>query len=316
MTSITIITVLTIIDEMKHGAVNMSKLDSGLWKRMKEIVEVEGRPFSKVDFVPTFNTEGIEFQIKGTTFRNKVSELLRAKKISVVCYSPQAFYTIGEQECSVMMTRTHTGVMSFHDRQRYRHLSNDPVYRVIQNIPFGRRALHDIRLRFNVNGIWSKMPIEYKRIPQSDDIQIPPWPWKIKDLDIRVTVHSTDTVSIIIGCSYSPVAVDISGVVRLSNALSTVQKRLSNVVNTNAHGQSTVIPDHMSWIVTMWHIGVDSSITYDREMFYTSWEVAEHAFITAYSKKWKDNKTRVRIEKQEYPRISLAEALEEKLNGC
>jgi hypothetical protein len=298
----------------------MSELDSALWKRMTEIVEVEHRPFSKIDFVPKFKTGGIEFPIKEGTFRNDISKLLRDKKIRVVCYSPQGFYTIGEQESLVTMTPSRTGVMPLHNRQKYRHLSNDPVYRAIQNIPFGKSALHDIRLRFKVDCIWSKMPVEYNRSLRSDDIQIPPWPCKIKGLDIRVTVHSTDTVSIIIGCSYSPVAVDVSGVVRLSNALSTVQERLSNIVNTNTHGQSsrniiTVIPDHMSWIVTMWHFGVDSSITYDREMFYTSWEVAEHALITAYTKKWKDNKTRVRIDKQEYPMITLADALEEKLNA-
>ena len=35
--------------------------------------------------------------------------------------------------------------------------------------------------------------------------------------------------------------------------------------------------------------------------------------ITAYSKDWKDGKRRIRIEKQEYPKKSLADALEEKL---
>jgi hypothetical protein len=35
--------------------------------------------------------------------------------------------------------------------------------------------------------------------------------------------------------------------------------------------------------------------------------------ITAYTKDWKDGTTRIRIEKQEYPKKSLAEALEEKL---
>ena len=298
----------------------MSELDSALWKRITEIVEVEYRPFSSVDFVPKFKAYEKEFPIQKGTFRNKVSEMLKNKRIRVVCYSPQAFYTIRDKESSNVMTTNRAGVMPFHDRQRYRHLSNDPVYRVIQNIPFGSRALHDIRLKFEAKGIWSKMPLEYDRIPVSNDIQIPPWPCKIKGLDIRVAIHSTDTVSITIGCSYCPVAIDVSGVVRLSNALSTVQERLSNIVNRNTHSESdettiTVIPDHMSWIVTMWHFGADALVAYAGEMFYTSWEVAEHALITAYSKEWKDGNIRNRIEKQEYPKISLAEALEEKLNA-
>jgi hypothetical protein len=56
----------------------------------------------------------------------------------------------------------------------------------------------------------------------------------------------------------------------------------------------------MSWIVTMWHFGADATITYTREKFYAS-------------KDGKDGKSRVRIEKQEYPQKSLAEVLEEKL---
>ena len=262
----------------------MSELDSALWKRITEILEVEDRPFSWIDFVPKFKAYEKEFPIQKGTFRNKVSEMLKNKRIQVVNYSPQAFYTIRDKESSDVMTTNRAGVMPFHDRQRYRHLSNDPVYRVIQNIPFGKRALHDTRLKFLVKGIWSNLSLEYDRIPVSNDIQIPPWPWRIKGLDIRVAVHPTDTVSIIIGCSYCPVAIDVSGVIRLSNALSTVQERLSNIVNRNTQSESiqntiTVIPDHMSWIVTMWHFGVDALITYACERFYVSWEVAEHALI-------------------------------------
>ena len=71
----------------------------------------------------------------------------------------------------------------------------------------------------------------------------------IKTLEIIATVHSTGTVSIVIGCSYCPVALDVDGVVRLSNALATVKERISNLTNG---GRNTLsIPDHMSWIVTM-----------------------------------------------------------------
>jgi hypothetical protein len=45
------------------------------------------------------------------------------------------------------------------------------------------------------------------------------------------------------------------------------------------------------------------------------WKVARHVLITVYSigKDRKDGKSRVTIEKQEYPQKSLAESLEEKL---
>jgi hypothetical protein len=45
---------------------------------------------------------------------------------------------------------------------------------------------------------------------------------EINHLNIRVTIHHSDTVSVVIGCSYCPVAVDVSGVIRLSNALTLI----------------------------------------------------------------------------------------------
>jgi hypothetical protein len=295
----------------------MSTLETALWKRISEIVNTEKRYFDYLDFVPKFIIGGQVYSISYGTFRNKISSWVKDEKLEIIEYSPQAFYTLKGTKFERLMTRDHTGALIRNNRKR---LSNDPVYRIIQNIPFGDRALHDIRLRFEVKGIYQILASECKGNPESYDIQLTPFPWKIMDLDIRVTVHSTDTVSLSIGCSYSPVATDVNGAIRLSKALSTVQERLSNILSLSInrgpnHGTIPVIPDHMTWIVTMWHFGADAITTYTREKFYTSWEVAQHALIAAYSKDWKDGKSRVRIEKQEYPQKSLAEALEEKLNA-
>lgn len=62
-----------------------------------------------------------------------------------------------------------------------------------------------------------------------------------------------------------------------------------------------VIPDHMTWTVTMWHFGADSSILYKGESFHVSWKVAENALLALYSKLWKNNKYRIRGERQEHP---------------
>jgi hypothetical protein len=292
----------------------MSDLDSALWKRMTQIVQKENRPFSYLDFVPNFELDGQSYSIAYGTFRNKISDMLDCGKIQVVCYSPQAFYTLKEQESTEPMTGYHTGVVL--SPLHYRHLSNDPIYKIIQNLPLGRRSLHDIRLSFKVNGIWSILAPHHKPDSGNNGIRLQPWPYKISDLDIMVTVQPTDTVSIVIGCSFCPVAVDIHGIVRLSEALAIVRERLSMVIEECKETDDTlnpVIADHMTWTVTMWHFGADALITYEGEKFYTSWEVGQHALITAYSKDWKDGKRRIRIEKQEYPKKSLADALEEKL---
>jgi hypothetical protein len=294
----------------------MSDLDCALWKQIIHIVQNQNRPFCNLDFVPKFVLEGKEFKISTGTFRNKVSDLLKNGKLEVVYYSPQAFYTLKGVNFAKPMTGHHAGVI-YPYHQGDRRLLNDPVYRIIQNLPLGKRSLHNIHIRFEVNGIWSIMSSSYNTEPMSNDIQLHPWPWKIRDLDVKVTVHPTDTVTVVIGCSFCPVVVDLNGVIRLSNALSTVQERLHNILSRcgSSDGSTiSVLPDPMTWTVTMWHFGADGLITYEGEKFFTSWEVGQHALITTYAKDWKDGKTRIRIEKQEYPKKSLAYALEEKLN--
>lgn len=136
-----------------------------------------------------------------------------------------------------------------------------------------------------------------------------------------MTVHRTDTVSVVIGCSFSPVAVDIAGVIRLSNALTLIHDRLERLVNDKRDGNCNdnpspviIIPNHMTWTVTMWHFGADSSRLYKGKSFHASWKVAENALIAFYSKVWKDGKYRIRGERQEYPGKPLDEAFDEKLN--
>ena len=72
------------------------------------------------------------------------------------------------------------------------------------------------------------------------------------------------------------------------------------------------------WIVTMWHFGADALIEYSGEKFSVTWETAENVLVRAYSKVMNDNKTRIRLERQEYPKATLADIIERKLSekGC
>jgi hypothetical protein len=176
------------------------------------------------------------------------------------------------------------------------------------NLPFDWTALHDIRLRFRVDGIWNISSIyseNYQRFhPISKDILFNIF--RIDDLIIRVTIHRTDTISIIIGCSSSPVAVDTDGILRLTNALRTVRESLINLIIDSGQllqNSNLVIPSVMSWIITMWHFGADASITYKGEKFFASWKVGQNALLAVYSKEWKRKgkraEKRIRIGRQE-----------------
>ena len=76
-----------------------------------------------------------------------------------------------------------------------------------------------------------------------------------------------------------------------------------------------LVPDHMGWIVTMWHFGVDGVTEYTGEKFSCTWEVGQNALCRAYTKDFKNGRTHIRLERQECPRRSLSYAIEEKLNS-
>ena len=207
------------------------------------------------------------------------------------------------------MTPNHTGVCS----------SNNSLVQLLHDLPLGRNSLHDIRLRFKVNGLWAFFSGNSSYIINSVSKDIRVGAWKVGDLFIKVTVHRTDTVSVAVGCSYQPVVADVSGIILLSNALTRVEERISALTDHTVSfpGQDRIIlkiPDHRKWIVTMWHFGADSITEHSRKDFCITWEVAENALIRAYTKDMKDRKRRIRIEKQEYPNKPLFQALEEKLN--
>ena len=118
-------------------------LSDRVMQRIKEIVLNEHKPVSLLDFLPSFEIEGKEYNMKYGTLRNIFSSLRRTRQIQIAFKTKQTFYTLpGITFGSKMMTPYHTGVPYSTD--------NDSLYRLIQDLPLGKNALHDIHLRFNV----------------------------------------------------------------------------------------------------------------------------------------------------------------------
>jgi len=145
-------------------------------------------------------------------------------------------------------------------------------------------------------------------------------PIRMYNMEAKTVIHHSDTVSVIVACSMKPVVVDHEGLIRLSNLLTSVEERLLSSVTSCAHATPTVpqilIPDHNSWIVTMWHFGTDSLSEYAGEKFEMTLEDGEHNLLRVYSKDMKDgNGIRIRKARQEYPNKRLDAAIEEKLNA-
>lgn len=271
------------------------KLDYAMKVRMKEIVLIEHRPFCYLDF-EDFTVKNKHYHIAHGTFRNKISELLKNKDVELEYNSKISFYTLpGIHFGNDTVTRNHMGNTSV--------ISVTDLVKFIEDLPLDKRSIHDIHMKFQVPDIWKIVSLskKYSLDSVSKDIRLQPL---ITDsLKIQTTIHHTDTVSVIVGCSYAPVVIEeVSGIIRLSNALTRVEERLSRVVDgcgENLPGgyERIPIPDNGRWMVTLWHFGRDSKVEYSGQGFAASWGYGREALLRVYSK---DN-SNIRIESQESP---------------
>ena len=277
-------------------------------KRISHLVLVEKRSFCFLDFLD-FEVDGEHYSMAHGTFRNKISKLVREGFVGLQYRSGPAFYSLPGHNFTKrkIMTGDHAVVTS---------MSSMSSVSFIDNLPFNKHALHNIRLKFVVEGIWSAISANHLLLRTNDkskDIALDPI--QTNGLTIRVTVHHTDTVSVMVACSLNPVAVDVKGLVRLSNALTRVEERLLRFVGIWPLSLSlscpSPIPDHSSWIITMWHFGTDSLDEYTGKEFEMTWIDAESALMRVYTKDLKDGKgIRIRTERQEYPDKSFDEAMD------
>jgi hypothetical protein len=191
----------------------------------------------------------------------------------------------------------------------------------IDILPSQRHSVHDIRLRFKAEGTWSTIHhTHHELIPNEVSKDISLSPIQAYDMEAKTVVHHSDTVSVIVACSTTPVVVDHEGLIRLSSILTSVEEKLLALVtgcaHTNPQLQQIHIPNHNSWIVTMWHFGTDSLSEYAGERFEMTWEDGEHALLRIYTKDLKEgNGIRIRRERQEYPGVRLDTAIHEKLRA-
>ena len=76
-----------------------------------------------------------------------------------------------------------------------------------------------------------------------------------------------------------------------------------------------MIPNHMSWVVKMWHFGQDSLTEYSGEKFEISWKEGLEIFRIYSNNNENKKKLRIRKDIQEYPNKSLKEAFMDKVSS-
>ena len=283
-----------------------TKLDHPTKMHMQRLVRVEKRPFCFRDFL-NFEVDDKKYSMTHGTFRNKISTLMKNGYVQLEYYSGPAFYSLKGVDFTKprsVMTDNRTAVSS---------VSSLSSVSFIDSLPADKHALHDVRYRFKVDNIWNVISTNHPELKLNDvskDIYLDPI--VTHNLTIKVTIHHADTVSVIVTCSLNPIAVDIRGLMRLSNALTRVEERLLRYIECAPLSLSSSIPDHNSWTVTMWHFGSDSLNEYTGKKFEITWEDGENALMHIYTRDLNGG-TRIRRERQEYPNKRFDEAINEKL---
>jgi len=290
----------------------MSKLEDAMLKHMQNIVDKENRPFSCIDFY-NFVIDGVPYSAKHGTIRNTFSKFRREKKIEY-CYRVKiSFYTLPGHQFGIkkMMTEDHADITS---------ILNHPIYKIIKNMPFGQRCIHDIHLTFTAKGLWQLLSQreEFKSRIHSKNKSISFGYFEIEHLNVRITTQKTNTVNIVVGCSQLPIQLESHGIIRLTEALTRAEERLAAVLNDSRNFTHNVefnpntirIPNKDNWTITLWHIGRDSLQEYSGERFHCIWQVAKNLCLRIYSKEMKlqtrkDKGTIIRTEVQENPKMSI-----------
>jgi hypothetical protein len=317
----------------------MSELLKAMEFRMRKIVLEENRPFSVNDFV-SFEVDGKEYSMVEGTFRNNMVWFRDNGIVELAFRSDKAYYTLkGKKFTERMVTSTnHEGVSTMSSSSSSSSMSlvhrQTPIYESLTDRPFESQSLHDIRLRFKAEGIWDTLHSVHTHDVIKDlndvskDIFLKPWKfYNDEDVEIKVTIHHSDTVSIAVACSYRPIAIHAEDLLFLFEILGRAEERLSNIVREiydkkqrkaeqccgGVGSARVIIPRITEWIVVMWHFGIDCADEYSGEKFNVTLGEGISDLSRIYTKRMKDGSIRRREELQEYPNKPPIEAVMDKL---
>jgi DNA-binding transcriptional ArsR family regulator len=199
-----------------------------------------------------------ELNISHGTIRNNLSTLKKMGLIEYSHKSKDAYYTLPKGSLQDAMTLDRLWV------------TKRELALLIKRLAFDTPAVHNIRLRFHCPAIYNtllRLGAAEKILPKSEDLVLPRETLENNgSIKAGITVHRNDVVSVSLACSDHPIHFDIAGLVILTSSLCRLEERLrSKVFNL------IDIPYSGSWIVTMWHVGMDSKERYTGPLFEETW---------------------------------------------
>ncbi len=244
-----------------------------------------------------------ELNLTHGTIRNNLFKLKEMGFIEYSHKSKDAYYTLPKDSLQNVMTVDHLWVTK-HD-----------LAALINRLAFDTPAAHNIRLKFHCPTIYNRLkPKATVILDGSGDAVLPRETIENGASSIKIEAviiaHQNDVVSISLACSTHPIYFDIPGLVRLTCCLSQLEERLSFLTSNLID-----IPYSGTWVVTMWHIGIDSKERYTGPAHEQTWDTITGEMYRIYSKMIESEKKRVlRLECQEYPNNPVHDAVEQILS--
>jgi len=153
-----------------------------------------------------------------------------------------------------------------------------------------KQALHDIRVTFQASRIWTLFRNfqQYHMNEYNLDILLPSLKLEYLNIDVKITIHHTDTVSVAIGCSSGPLSIEEKDIFQFIEVLTRIENHITrlidfclNVINTRNNARinsepsriaTTYVPRFNTWIVKMWHFGIDTLDEYTSKEFHVTLE--------------------------------------------
>jgi DNA-binding transcriptional ArsR family regulator len=242
------------------------------------------------------------------TIRNNLSKLNDMGLIEKSLKTNIAYYSLPKDSLQNSMTTD------------YLPVTKPQLAALIKRLVFDTPAVHNIWLEFHCPTIYDRLRAQNDKeiliLPGSKKLVLQREILENGDIEAQITVSTRNNVIISLACSENPIHFDIAGLVRLTSCLTRIEERLrSKVCFAQANLSHIDIPHSGSWIVVMWHVGMDSKERYTGETYEESWKNITGETHRIYAKLLKKEKKRVlRLERQEYPNNPLHDAVEEKLS--
>lgn len=252
----------------------------------RQICEEQRSPFSYRDLP----------ELKHGTVRNIFQVLRRYGLIELYDRSSLAFYWVkGVPRPATSMTRPPVVVPA-------------DLQRLLDGIRLGDRCVHDIRLFCQAPGLYDSLrPGTFTLREASRDAALPAVVSEMRSA--RVTVHRTDSVSTLVGCSPDPVPLSLEGYTELCSLLGAARQEI-----IRARARKIRVPEISTWLVQHWHYGRDGMSEVGGPRFCTTFSGFGEAILRAYTKRLRGRDT-MRIELEESPRKPLPNAFFDRLNG-